>query len=134
MASKSAAGAETVETRDEQVEGLLLDTQSAAVKKLINKDKVCAIIGPSLSGCSMATVPVVTEAQIPMVSCASAAIITTLLISSVIGFNLLRPLLTSAFKWTPEEDALLRDQLARAMVGLAGPKGADSGVGTKAKR
>ncbi len=39
MASKSAAGAETVETRDEQVEGLLLDTQSAAVKKLIARGK-----------------------------------------------------------------------------------------------
>lgn len=64
----------------------------------------------------------------------AAAIITTLLISSVIGFNLLRPLLTSAFKWTPEEDALLRDQLARAMVGLAGQKGAGSGSGANAKR
>ena len=39
MASKAAAGAETVETRDEQVEGLLLDTQSAAVKKLIARGK-----------------------------------------------------------------------------------------------
>jgi len=38
MASK-AAGAETVETRDEQVEGLLLDSQSAAVKKLIARGK-----------------------------------------------------------------------------------------------
>ena len=37
MASKAAA--ETVETRDEQVEGLLLDTQSAAVKKLIARGK-----------------------------------------------------------------------------------------------
>ncbi len=49
----------------------------------------------------------------------AAAIITTLLISSVLGFNLLRPLLTSAFKWGSEEDALVRDQLVRAMVGLA---------------
>jgi AcrR family transcriptional regulator len=61
----------------------------------------------------------------------AAAIITTLLISSVLGFNLLRPLLTSAFKWTPDEDALLRDQLARAMVGLAGPK---SPRGTSSRR
>lgn len=38
MATK-AAGAETVETRDEQVEGVLLDTQSAAVKKLIARGK-----------------------------------------------------------------------------------------------
>ncbi|WP_244457483.1 RNA polymerase sigma factor RpoD [Roseomonas fluvialis] len=39
MASKAAAGTETTETRDEQVEGLLLDTQSAAVKKLIARGK-----------------------------------------------------------------------------------------------
>jgi AcrR family transcriptional regulator len=64
----------------------------------------------------------------------AAAIITTLLISAVIGFNLLRPLLTSAFKWTPDEDALLRDQLARAMVGLAGPKGSIAPAETKPKR
>jgi len=64
----------------------------------------------------------------------AAAIITTLLISSVIGFNLLRPLLTSAFKWTPDEDALLRDQLARAMVGLAGPQGTAGATLPKPKR
>ena len=52
----------------------------------------------------------------------AAAVITTLLISAVLGFNLLRPLLTSAFEWTANEDRLVRDQLARAMVGLAGPK------------
>jgi RNA polymerase primary sigma factor len=39
MASKAANGAETVETRDEAVEGVLLDTQSAAVKKLIARGK-----------------------------------------------------------------------------------------------
>jgi len=48
-----------------------------AIKKLIKKDKVCAIIGPSLSGTSLAGVPVVTQEQIPMISCASAAKITT---------------------------------------------------------
>lgn len=48
-----------------------------AIKKLIKKDKVCAIIGPSLSGTSLAGVPVVTQEQIPMMSCASAAKITT---------------------------------------------------------
>ncbi len=48
-----------------------------AIKKLIKKDKVCAIIGPSLSGTSLAGVPVVTQDQIPMISCASAAKITT---------------------------------------------------------
>jgi len=48
-----------------------------AIKKLIKKNKVCAIIGPSRSGTSMAAIPVVTQAAIPMISCASAAVITT---------------------------------------------------------
>jgi RNA polymerase primary sigma factor len=39
MATKAAAGAEPVEARDEQVEGMMLDTQSAAVKKLIARGK-----------------------------------------------------------------------------------------------
>jgi AcrR family transcriptional regulator len=54
----------------------------------------------------------------------SAAIITTLLMSAVIGFNLLRPMLVSAFDWAGEEDELLRGQLARAVVGLAKPDSA----------
>ncbi len=48
-----------------------------AVRKLIKKDKVCAIIGTSRSGTSMAAVPVATQSEIPMISCASAAVITT---------------------------------------------------------
>ncbi len=43
-----------------------------AVKKLINSDKVCAIIGPSRSGCTLAVVPIMQEAQVPLVSCAAA--------------------------------------------------------------
>ncbi|MBC9206041.1 RNA polymerase sigma factor RpoD [Roseomonas aerophila] len=39
MASKTAGGTETVETRDEAVEGALLDTLSAAVKKLVARGK-----------------------------------------------------------------------------------------------
>jgi RNA polymerase primary sigma factor len=39
MASKAANGAETVETRDEAVEGVMLDIQSAALKKLIARGK-----------------------------------------------------------------------------------------------
>ncbi len=48
-----------------------------AVKKLIKKNKVCAIIGPSRSGTSMASIPVATQSKIPMLSCASAAVITS---------------------------------------------------------
>jgi len=43
-----------------------------ATKKLIDSDKVCAIIGPSRSGCTMAIVPIVQKAEIPLVSCAAA--------------------------------------------------------------
>jgi RNA polymerase primary sigma factor len=39
MASKAAGGTDTVETRDEVVEGVLLDTMTAAVKKLIARGK-----------------------------------------------------------------------------------------------
>jgi RNA polymerase primary sigma factor len=39
MATKTANGAETVEGRDEAVEGVLLDIQSAAVKKLVARGK-----------------------------------------------------------------------------------------------
>ena len=46
-----------------------------AANKLIKKDKVCAIIGPSTSGTTMAIIPVVQAAKIPMISCASAAVI-----------------------------------------------------------
>jgi branched-chain amino acid transport system substrate-binding protein len=46
-----------------------------SVNKLIKKDKVCAIIGPSTSGTSMAVVPIAQEAQIPLISCAGAAVI-----------------------------------------------------------
>jgi len=48
-----------------------------AVKKLINNNKVCTIIGPSRSGTSMAVIPVVSEAKVPLVSCAGAAVIVT---------------------------------------------------------
>jgi branched-chain amino acid transport system substrate-binding protein len=43
-----------------------------AVKKLINSDNVCAIIGPSRSGCTLAVVPIMQEAKVPLVSCAAA--------------------------------------------------------------
>ncbi len=46
-----------------KLELIIYDTEgdatktNLAVKKLITKDKVCAVIGPSLSGTSMAVVP-----------------------------------------------------------------------------
>jgi len=46
------------------------------------------------------------------------AVITTLLVSSVLGFNLLRPLLVGAVDWSGDLDERLRTQLVSAMVEL----------------
>ena len=46
-----------------------------AVKKLISKDEVVAIIGPSRSGTTMAIKPIIEEYEIPLISCAAAAAI-----------------------------------------------------------
>ena len=43
-----------------------------AVKKLITQDKVCAVIGPSLSGTSLAVVPLVEKDMTPLISCAAS--------------------------------------------------------------
>jgi len=43
-----------------------------AVRKLITQDKVCAVIGPSLSGLSLAVIPVAEKFRTPLVSCAAS--------------------------------------------------------------
>jgi len=43
-----------------------------AARKLIRKDKVVAVIGPSTSGNTLALVPIFERAKIPLVSCAAA--------------------------------------------------------------
>ncbi|MEA3416600.1 MAG: ABC transporter substrate-binding protein [Thermodesulfobacteriota bacterium] len=43
-----------------------------AVKKLITRHKVCAVIGPSLSGLSLAVIPVAEKYKTPLVSCAAS--------------------------------------------------------------
>ncbi len=53
------------------------ETQAVlAAKKLLEKDKVLAIIGPSTTGESMAVIPIATSAQTPLISCAAGAGIT----------------------------------------------------------
>jgi branched-chain amino acid transport system substrate-binding protein len=42
------------------------------VKKLINQDKVTVVIGPSISGLSLAVVPVFEQNKTPLVSCAAS--------------------------------------------------------------
>ena len=48
-----------------------------AVRKLLDKDKVLAIIGPSTTGESMAVVPIMERAKAPLISCAAALSIVT---------------------------------------------------------
>jgi len=43
-----------------------------AVKKLISKDNVDIIIGPTTSGVSMAIIPEIEKAKVPLISCAAA--------------------------------------------------------------
>jgi branched-chain amino acid transport system substrate-binding protein len=58
------------------------DTQGDATKavqvatRLIKEDKVVAIIGPSTTGDTMAVIPLVEKAQIPLISCAAGIKIT----------------------------------------------------------
>lgn len=48
-----------------------------SVHKLLEKDKVIAIVGPSTSGESMAVVPIMEKANTPLISCAAALSIVT---------------------------------------------------------
>ncbi|HON60119.1 MAG TPA: ABC transporter substrate-binding protein [Smithella sp.] len=65
-----------------KLELVVYDTQGDATKavqavnKLIKDDKVVAIIGPSTTGDSMAVIPVVEKAEIPLISCAAGIKIT----------------------------------------------------------
>ncbi len=60
------------------LEVIIEDTEGAedkavmAVNKLIRRDKVCAIIGPSRSGVTMAVIPVAERFKVPLISCAAA--------------------------------------------------------------
>ncbi len=64
------------------LEGIIYDTEgdptkaAMAVSKLINKDKVIAIIGPSTTPTSLAVIPFVEKAKIPLISCAAGVAIT----------------------------------------------------------
>src|SRR5208337_196004 len=65
-----------------KLELIVYDTQGDATKavqaanKLIKEDKVVAIIGPSTTGETMAVIPVVENAGIPLISCAAGIKIT----------------------------------------------------------
>jgi len=48
-----------------------------AVKKLMTQDKVCVVIGPSLSGLSLAVAPLAEQNKTPLISCAASYKIVT---------------------------------------------------------
>ncbi|MEW6234351.1 MAG: ABC transporter substrate-binding protein [Candidatus Omnitrophota bacterium] len=60
------------------LEVIIEDTEGAeqkaveAVNKLLEKDGVCAIIGPTRSGPSMAVIPIMQKNETPLISCAAA--------------------------------------------------------------
>lgn len=86
-----------------KVEVIVYDTESdetkavTLAKKLIEQDKVLAIIGPSSTGESMALIDTVEKAQVPLISAAASAQITT-------------PVKKWVFK-TPQSDALAAAEL-----------------------
>ncbi len=47
-------------------------TAVIAMKKLVEKDQVCAVIGPSRTGTSMAVINIAQEKKVPLISCAAA--------------------------------------------------------------
>lgn len=59
------------DTKSEESQAVL------SVRKLLEKDKVLAIVGPSTTGESMAVVPIMEKAQTPLISCAAALSIVT---------------------------------------------------------
>jgi branched-chain amino acid transport system substrate-binding protein len=77
------------------------DTTKAvtAVDRLLKRDKVAAIVGPSTSGSSLAIMPKVEEARVPLISCAAAKKIT-------------EPVRRWVFK-TPQSDALAVKKIFR---------------------
>ena len=68
--------------KGQKLELVVYDTAGDATKavqmatKLIKDDKVVAIIGPSTTGETMAVIPVVERAKIPLISCAAGSKIT----------------------------------------------------------
>ena len=61
-----------------KVEIIVYDDESDATKavtavdRLLKRDRVAAVVGPSTSGSTLAIVPKLTAAQVPLVSCAAA--------------------------------------------------------------
>jgi branched-chain amino acid transport system substrate-binding protein len=72
------------------------------VKKLIEKDNVLAIIGPSLSGNTLSIIPVIEEKEVPLVSCAASVKIT-------------QPIKKWVFK-TPQTDVMAVEKIYEYLI------------------
>jgi len=76
-----------------KLELIVYDTEGSeqktvsAVNRLIQKDKVVAIIGPSRSGSTLAIIPIIEKAKIPLVSCAASKKIVTPIAERKYVFN-----------------------------------------------
>ncbi|MEE8450217.1 MAG: ABC transporter substrate-binding protein [Thermodesulfobacteriota bacterium] len=73
------------------------DQAIKAVNRLIEQDRVVAIIGPSLSSSTLAAIPLVEEGKVPLISCAAAV-------------EIVRPVKPWVFK-TPPSDALAVERI-----------------------
>jgi branched-chain amino acid transport system substrate-binding protein len=88
---------------DHPIEMIIEDTESDetktvnAIKKLISKDNVLAVIGPSQTGETMAVIPIVEEAEVPLISCAA-------------GETIILPVKKWVFK-TPQSDAQVAEKM-----------------------
>ena len=93
-----------------RLEVVLYDNESdtakcvTSVKKLIEQDGVVAIIGPTASGDSMQIISSVTNAQIPLISCAASAAIVTPIAERKWVFK------------TPQSDILAVNEIATYMT------------------
>jgi branched-chain amino acid transport system substrate-binding protein len=85
------------------IDMIIEDTQSDetktvnAIKKLISKDNVLAVIGPSQTGTTMAVIPIAEAEQVPLVSCAA-------------GETIVVPVKKWVFK-TPQSDAQAAEKM-----------------------
>lgn len=85
------------------VELIIYDTETDATKaklrieRLIKKDKVIAIVGPTTSGNTMAVIPVIEKAEIPFISCAAST-------------KIINPVKKWVFK-TPQTDTLAAEAI-----------------------
>jgi branched-chain amino acid transport system substrate-binding protein len=98
--------------RGQQLQLIVYDTQGDATRavqaatRLIRLDRVSAIIGPSTTGDTMAVIPLVEKARIPLVSCSA-------------GIKITEPVKSWVFKTAQNDSlavAIIYEHLAKAKI------------------